>query len=106
MILGDFDLMRNPSDRNRTGGDTNNMLLFNTLIQIHDLEVIPLKGRSYTWSNMQQSLLLEKVDWVLISANWTSEFPYRLSFPLSRLGSGHIPIHVQIGIDIPKANLF
>jgi hypothetical protein len=28
MILGDFNLMRNPTDRNRTGGDKNNMLLF------------------------------------------------------------------------------
>jgi hypothetical protein len=106
MILGDFNLMRNPTDRNRTGGDTNNMLLFNTVIQIYDLEEIPLKGRSYTWSNMQQSPLLEKLDWVFTSANLTSEFPNTLSFPLSRLGSDHIPIHVQIGTDIPKANLF
>jgi hypothetical protein len=61
MILGDFNLMRNPSDRNRNGEDTNNMLLFNTVIQAHDLEEILVKGRSYTWRNMQQFPLLEKL---------------------------------------------
>jgi hypothetical protein len=60
MVMGDFNLIRNPGDRNRSGGDSNNMLLFNTVIQVHDLEEIPLKGRSYTWSNMQQNPLLEK----------------------------------------------
>jgi exonuclease III len=60
MLMGDFNLIRNPGDRNRSGGDSNNMLLFNTVIQVHDLEEIPLKGRSYTWSNMQQNPLLEK----------------------------------------------
>jgi hypothetical protein len=29
-----------------------------------------------------------------------------MSFPLARLGSDHTPIHVQIGNDIPKSNLF
>jgi hypothetical protein len=37
MILGDFNLMRNPGDINKNGGDTNNMLLFKTVIQVHDL---------------------------------------------------------------------
>jgi hypothetical protein len=55
---------------------------------------------------MQQNPLLEKLDWVFTSATWTSEFPNTLSFPLSRLGSDHVPIHVQIGTDIPRTNLF
>jgi hypothetical protein len=36
--------MRNPNDRNRNGGDTNNMLLFNTVIQAHVWNKYPLKG--------------------------------------------------------------
>jgi hypothetical protein len=53
MLVGDFNLIREPENRSRPGGDNNNMLYFNTVIQAHDLEEIPLKGRSYTWSNMQ-----------------------------------------------------
>ena len=55
MILGDLILIICPQDRNRGGGDKNNMLLFNSAIQAHDLEEIPLKGRTFTWSNMQEA---------------------------------------------------
>jgi hypothetical protein len=53
------------------------------MIQVHDLEEIPLKGRNFTWSNMQNNPLLEKLDWVFTSAEWTTEFPNTLSYPLS-----------------------
>jgi hypothetical protein len=79
---------------------------FNTVIQTHDLEEIPLKGRSFTGSNMQDAPLLEKIDWIFTSPEWTTKFPNTMSFPLARLGSDHTPIHVQIGNDIPKSNLF
>jgi hypothetical protein len=59
MILGDFNLIRALEDRNRPRGDTNNMMSFNSIIQAHDLEEIPLKGRNFTWSNMQDTPLLE-----------------------------------------------
>ena len=72
MILGDFNLVRDTSDRSRPGGDTNNMLALNSVMQAHDLEEIPLKGRAFTWSNMQANPLLEKLDWVFTSAEWTT----------------------------------
>jgi hypothetical protein len=60
MILGDFNLIKN---RNRLGRYINNMMHFNTMIQAHDLEEIPLKGRDFTGSNIQDSPLLEKLEW-------------------------------------------
>ena len=54
MLGGDFNLIGSPHDRNRPGGDTNNMLMFNSLIQQLDLVEIPLKGRNFTWTNMQE----------------------------------------------------
>jgi hypothetical protein len=62
LLTGDFNFIRDPQNRNRAGGDSNNMILFSSAIQALDLEEIPLKGRSYTWSNMQTSPLLEKLD--------------------------------------------
>jgi hypothetical protein len=106
MLLGDFNLIRAPEHKNRPGGDSNHMMLFNNMIQAHNLEEIPLKGRNFTWSNMQDSPLLEKLDWVFTSADWTIEFPNTLSFPLAKLGSDHTPIHVKIGNDIPKSCIF
>jgi endonuclease/exonuclease/phosphatase family metal-dependent hydrolase len=89
MLVGDFNLIRELDNRSRPRGDNNNMIYFNTVIQAHDLEEIPFEGRSYTWSNMQDVPLLERLDWVFTSAEWTSEFPNTLSYPLSRMGSDH-----------------
>jgi hypothetical protein len=51
--------MRSPEYRNHPGGNANDMLLFNDIIQHLDLVQIPLKDRAYTWSNMQANSLLE-----------------------------------------------
>jgi endonuclease/exonuclease/phosphatase family metal-dependent hydrolase len=94
IILGDFNLIRSPENRNRDGGDINNMLLFNRIISQLDLVEIPLKGRAFTWSNMQDNPLLEKLDWIFTSANWTTLFPHTIATPLAKLSSDHIPIKV------------
>jgi exonuclease III len=106
VILGDFNLIRSPENRNRIGGDINNMLLFNRIISQLDLVEIPLKGRAFTWSNMQDNPLLEKLDWIFTSANWTTLFPHTIATPLAKLSSDHIPIKVQISTSVPKACLF
>jgi hypothetical protein len=106
MILGDFNLMRSPENRNREGGDVNNMLLFNRIISHLDLVEIPLKGRAFTWSNMQNYPLLERLDWIFTCAHWTTTFPVTFATPLAKLSSDHIPIKIQIGTSIPKAQIF
>jgi hypothetical protein len=63
LIMGDFNFIRKPSYRNKPGGDLNGMILFNEAISNLGLVELPLKGRKYTWSNMQQTPLLEKLDW-------------------------------------------
>jgi hypothetical protein len=55
---------------------------------------------------MQDVPLLERLDWVFTSTEWTSEFPNTLSYPLSIMGSHHIPIHIKIGIGILGSNVF
>jgi hypothetical protein len=61
-------------------GDTNNMMSFNTVIQAHDLEEIPLKDRSFTWSNMQDAPLLEKYTRFLLHQNGQPNFPILFLF--------------------------
>jgi hypothetical protein len=106
MFTGDFNIMRSPSNRNRPGGDHNHMLLFNSIIQHLDLEEIPLKGRSFSWSNMQDNPLLERIDWIFTSAEWTSKYPDTMAIPLAKLSSDHIPIQIKIGSNIPVARIF
>jgi hypothetical protein len=58
LIVGDFNLIRSPENRNKPGGDVTDMLLFNEVISAQSWVEIPLHGRKYTWSNKQTSPLL------------------------------------------------
>lgn len=62
LVVGDFNYIRYPSNRNIGTGDFNNMMKFNEARSELALVEIPLKGRNYTWSNMQEAPLLEKID--------------------------------------------
>jgi hypothetical protein len=101
LILGDFNFIRKPSDRNKPGGDINGMLLFNEAISNLGLVELPLKGRKYTWSNMQQAPLLERLDWFFTSSSWTSTYPSTLVFPLVKPTSDQVPCVISIGTNIP-----
>jgi hypothetical protein len=63
LVLGDFNLMRRQGDKNRDEGNVNEMLVFDAAISNLRLEELKLSGNRYTWSNMQDNPLLERLDW-------------------------------------------
>jgi hypothetical protein len=81
-------------------------MTFNEVISSLGLQEIPLKGRNYTWTNMQQDPLLEQIDWCFTSVNWILTYPNTLMLPLSRPTYDHIPCMVQVQTSIPKAQVF
>jgi hypothetical protein len=48
IIVGDFNFIRQLSDRNKSDGDVNDMLIFNEAISNLRLIELPMKGRKYT----------------------------------------------------------
>lgn len=106
LILGDFNFYRSIENRNRPGGNYNDILVFNSIISHLGLIELPIKGRSFTWSNMQNTPLLEQIDWFFTSASWTTKYPSTMVLPLARIISDHLPCKVQISTAIPKANIF
>ena len=106
LFLGDFNFIRSQENRNAPGGDVNDMFIFNELIDHLGLLELPLKGRSFTWSNMQQIPLLEQLDWFFTTADWISLYPNTVVHPLAKPTSDHVPCVVSIDTVIPKANLF
>ena len=48
IVMGDFNFIRSPENRNKPGGDVNEMLLFNESISNLGLIELPLKGRQYS----------------------------------------------------------
>jgi hypothetical protein len=106
LFIGDFNFYRSLEDRNRGGDNMQGIMIFNEAINNLGLQEIPLKGRNYTWTNMQQDPLLEQIDWCFTSLNWISAYPNTLMLPLSRPTSNHTPYMVQIQTSIPKAQVF
>jgi exonuclease III len=62
LFMGDFNFYRSLANRNRPGGNLHDTFLFNEAIGHLGLVELPIKGRAYTWSNMQQNPLLEQLD--------------------------------------------
>nr|XP_045086367.1 uncharacterized protein LOC120967116 [Aegilops tauschii subsp. strangulata] len=93
-------------NRNLPGGDLNDMFIFNEIIGHLGLLELPIKGRSYTWSNMQDDPLLEQLDWFFTSVDWISDYPMTEVLPLARTASDHVPCMVTIKTSIPKSNIF
>jgi exonuclease III len=106
LLLGDFNFIRSGDNRNKPGGNVHDMFTFNDIIGHLGLVELPIKGRSFTWSNMQQSPLLEQLDWFFTSPNWTTTYPNTVVLPLAKPQSDHVPCVVNIDTIIPKAKLF
>lgn len=106
LVIGDFNFIRLVENRNLPGGDLNDIFIFNEIIGHLGLLELPLKGRSFTWSNMQDTPLLEQLDWFFTSADWISYYPMTEVLPLARTASDHVPCVVTIKTSIPKSNLF
>lgn len=86
-------------------GATSRTQIFNDVIDHLGLVELPLKGRAFTWSNMQANPL-EQLDWFFTSVNWTTDFPNTMVTPLARPTSDHVPYRISIGTKIPRSNVF
>jgi endonuclease/exonuclease/phosphatase family metal-dependent hydrolase len=106
LFMGDFNFIRSQDNRNAPGGDVNDMFLFNDLTDHLGLLELPIKGRSFTWSNMQQAPLMEQLDWFFTSSSWISSYPNTVVTAMARPTSDHVPCIVSIDTVIPKAQLF
>jgi hypothetical protein len=106
IFLGDFNFYRSLNNRNRPGGNLADTFVFNDAIGHLGLVELPLKGRAYTWSNMQSDPLLEQLDWFFTSPNWTVDYPNTEVLPLAKITSDHLPCQIVISTRIPRANIF
>src|SRR4051812_19526248 len=106
LLLGDFNYICAPDNRNKPDGSVSDMFTFNDIIRAQNLIELPVKGRAYTWSNMQLDPLLEQLDWFFTSLHWTTVFPKTLVKPLGKPVSDHIPCVVSIETCIPCSKVF
>ena len=82
------------------------MFRFNSPISTLGLNEIKLQGRKFTWSNMQPSPFLEKLDWVFSSSNRIISYPNTSAKALDMVPSDHCPCLVSVSTVIPKNKIF
>jgi hypothetical protein len=105
LIVGDFNYIRHLENINREG-DT--LMICWKIINPYNLGLMEIlvKGRNFTWSNMQEAPLLERLDWFFLSEPWPISYANTLSFPLSKPTCDHIPCVIRVGTIIPESNVF
>ncbi|OAY63223.1 putative ribonuclease H protein, partial [Ananas comosus] len=75
VICGDFNLTRNQAERTGRLWSTRAMNMFSDLIAKLDVIDLPISNQNYTWSNMQSTPTLAKLDRFLVSMEWDQSYP-------------------------------
>jgi hypothetical protein len=75
LIGGDFNLLRFRHEKRKGRFDDHWPFLFNVVIDSLDLREVTMVGRQFTWTNSLLNPTFEKLDRVLMDANWESKFP-------------------------------
>nr|GEW77059.1 RNA-directed DNA polymerase, eukaryota, nucleotide-binding alpha-beta plait domain protein [Tanacetum cinerariifolium] len=91
IIMGDFNEVRNKSERFGLSFNVQGAKAFNSFIVISNLEEVPLGGCSFTWYHSSASKM-SKLDRFLISKAFLRDCPSISAITLDRFLSDHRPI--------------
>jgi endonuclease/exonuclease/phosphatase family metal-dependent hydrolase len=106
MLIGDFNLIRSPHEKNNPSFDHLSADLFNEKINELALLEIPLFDRLFTWSNKRDTPALTKIDRAFINQVWNLSLPNTSLTSLVRSTSDHVPLKATIQTTIPKPQVF
>ncbi|PWA66146.1 RNA-directed DNA polymerase, eukaryota [Artemisia annua] len=91
IVFGDFNEVREESERCGSVFDPHGVALFNEFINDTELVDLPIGGRKFTWMNKSWSKM-SKLDRFLVSESIISEQPEMSVLALDRTWSDHSPI--------------
>lgn len=106
IVLGDFNLLRFPHEKNNSNFDYARVAVFNSLINSLAWFELPLSDRSFTWSKMHDSPTLARLDRVFFNADWDAYFPDSNLASRPRTTSDHFSLLVTADTRIPASTRF
>jgi hypothetical protein len=106
LIGGDFNWLRFHHEKSKGWFDDHWPFLFNAVIDSLDLREVTMVGRQFTSANSLTNPTYEKLDRMLMDANWESKFPMVSIRALERIEgfSDHAPILLTTGTPKPPGN--
>jgi exonuclease III len=106
LVVGDFNLVRDPSDKNT--GAFNPVLAesFNDSVRNLSLFELPLLDRLYTWTNKRASPILARLDRAFFNQAWNLALPNSSLGSLPRPTSDHVPLLITASTTIPRSQCF
>ncbi|XP_073353938.1 uncharacterized protein [Aegilops tauschii subsp. strangulata] len=105
LVCGDFNLVRQQSDKSSGTINPHFAFLFNDWVNRWALLEISISNRSFTWSNNQNNPIFAVLDRVFTSVDWDMHFPLSTLIALPRVGSDHTPLVLDTGarkVNCPK----
>jgi len=88
-------------------GNGHNHREFNSVIDLAELMDLPISDHLFTWSNLQDTHVLARLDRVLVLADWDTIFSLASLRSLSRTTSDHVPFCLDISENLaPKSKIF
>jgi hypothetical protein len=97
LIGGDFNMLRNPSEKNNDNYEHRWPFLFNSVIDGLNLRELEMSSRRYTWANSLPNPTYEKLDIILMSTEWEKKIPLENVIALSRDTLDHTPLLLDTG---------
>jgi len=104
--VGDFNLTRDPADKNNDNFNYNLAEQFNNAIDTLQLMELPLLDRQFTWSNKRDVPTLSRLDRAFLNLAFNDLFPGAHLTSGLRPNSDHTPILASIQTNIPKPSAF
>ncbi|WVZ62463.1 hypothetical protein U9M48_012212 [Paspalum notatum var. saurae] len=97
LIGGDFNIIREPTEKNNANYSDRWPFLFNAIIDAFNLRKLELSGRQFTWANHLPVPTFEKLDRILSYTDWEMKFPRTSILALTREISDHTPLFLNTG---------
>nr|XP_020167362.2 uncharacterized protein LOC109752860 [Aegilops tauschii subsp. strangulata] len=106
LVLGDFNLIRFPHEKNNNRFDASRAAVFNSLVNSLALHELALLDRLFTWTNRRDPPTLARLDHVFFDHAWDVAFPDSCLSSRRRPTSDHVPLVVEAATRIPSSSRF